>query len=113
MEKEKFKKYLNTVRKKEGKKIVKKISFATEKWINNYFKGVKIGAIPPIGKLFKLPVFADKLLLKNKKIYISSGNYNDSIIITPASLDKTADEIFKGNFSVPKKKIKRKAIRKK
>ncbi|MDD2913396.1 MAG: YbaK/EbsC family protein [Candidatus Paceibacterota bacterium] len=111
LEKEKFKKTLNLIRKKNREKLVKKIDFATERWINNNFKGVKIGAIPPFGKLFKYPLFLDKSLSKNKEIYLSSGNYNDSIIITLAFFKKTANDIFEGNFSAVKKK-KKKSVKK-
>jgi prolyl-tRNA editing enzyme YbaK/EbsC (Cys-tRNA(Pro) deacylase) len=72
---------------------------------------VKIGAIPPFGKLFKYPLFLDKSLSKNKEIYLSSGNYNDSIIITLAFFKKTANDIFEGNFSAVKKK-KKKSVKK-
>ena len=109
IDKEKFKKVLNVVRKKKREKLIKKIDFASEKWIKNYFKGTKIGSVPPFGKLYKLPVFIDKPLLKNKNIYFSSDNYNNSIIITPKEFIKTTENLFEGNFSVPKKikKIKK------
>ncbi len=95
LDKDKFQKVLSKVKKKP----VKKVGFATERWIKDNFKGAKIGAIPPLGKLFKLPVFIERTLLKNKKIYISSGSYNYSLVVTPSAFKKTAEELFEGSFS--------------
>ena len=102
LDKEKFKKTINAIRKKEGGKASKKVDFATERWIKNNLKGVKLGAIPPFGELFKLPVFVDKSILKNKKIYISGGSYNNSIVISPANFKKIG-EIKEGVFLKAKK----------
>ncbi len=109
---EKIKKVLNTERKKRDEKPIKKISFAGEKWISNNFKGVKMGAIPPFEKLFNLQVVLDKTLLKNKKIYFSAGDYNNSIIITPKEFKKISSDLIEGSFSLIKKK-KKKKIKKK
>ncbi len=104
LDKQKLKKAVNAVRKKDKKKALKKIDFATEQWIKKNLKGVKIGAIPAFGKLFDLPVFVDRSLLKLKKIYVSAGNYENSIIITPAAFKKTVSEMMLGSFSKVRKK---------
>lgn len=83
------------------KKIAKakKIGFVSEKVIKNKFKGVKVGAIPPFGNLFKLKTFIDNFLLKQPKIIINGGDYNWSIKISGASLKKIIPDLMKGSFS--------------
>jgi len=77
----------------------KKADFASEKLIKNKIGGVKVGAIPPFGDLWKLPTFMDRGLFKNPKIIINSGDYNFSIKITPANLKKLIPNLTIGNFS--------------
>ena len=105
LDKNKFKKLINDGRKKEGQKPVKNIDFISEKLMKNKFKGVKVGAIPPSGNLFKLATFVDKGLLKNPKIIINAGNYNWSIKIKGTDLKKIASDLFTGNFITPRSRI--------
>ena len=76
-------------------------------------KGVKVGAIPPFGSLWKLPTFVDKGLMKSSKIIVSAGNYNFSFKISPANLKKLLPDLIIGSFSQAKKKTKRKKRKKK
>jgi len=102
LDKNKFKKIANDWQKKKEEKPVKKVDFISEKIMKNKFKGVKIGAIPPFGNLWKLPTFIDKGLLKNPKILINGGDYNFSIKITGAVLKKLIPDLVIGNFSKAK-----------
>jgi len=88
-----------------GKKV-KKIGFANEKWIKENLKGMKQGVIPPFGAIWNLPVFADRSLMLNSKIFVNSGSQTQSIILTPAALRKLVPELREGLFS--KKRAKRK-----
>jgi len=88
LDKNKFKKTVNFWLLKSGQKPVKSIDFALEQLIKNKFKGVKIGNIPPFGKLWGLPTFIDKSLIKEKEIILNSGDYNFSIKIKTKELKK-------------------------
>jgi len=68
---------------------VKKIDFIKEAWMKKNLKGVKIGAIPPIGSLWKLPTFLDRSLTGPSEIIINSGNYNFSIKVKGNVLKKS------------------------
>ncbi len=81
----------------------KKADFASEKLIKNKLKGVKVGAIPPFGDLWKAVTFMDRGLLNNPKIIVNSGDYNFSIKITPTNLKKLIPNLAVGNFSKPRK----------
>lgn len=101
LDKVKFQKILSAWRKKQGLKLVKKIDFISETVMKNKFKGIKLGAIPPFGKLFRLPMFVEKGLLKEKKIFLSSGIYEESFTVSPRIFVKL-EGIF-GIFSKAKK----------
>jgi Ala-tRNA(Pro) deacylase len=113
LDKVKFKKTVNSWRKKLGQKSVKKIGFATEVWMKKNLKGVKIGAIPPFGNLWPLarrgqrpgggfPTFVEKSLLKNPTIIVSAGNYNISIKINSNLFKKLIPDLAVGNFGKKK-----------
>lgn len=84
------------------KKIAKekKVDFISEKILKNKFKGVKLGAIPPFGELWKLPLFVDRGLAKEKNIFVSSGIYETSFRISAKALGKSGAIL--GNFSKSK-----------
>lgn len=94
--------------KKIQKKLGKKIELASEKVIKNKIKGVKLGAIPPFGILWKMKTFIDNSFKKEKEIIINSGDWNFSFKINPKDLIKTIPDLVWGNFSEKKKKEKSK-----
>lgn len=111
LDKVKFKKIVNARVKKTKQKSIKEIGFATEVWMKKNLKGVKVGAVPPFGNLWKLPTFLDKSLLGNSKIIINAGDYRTSIKINPTLFKKlipeTSAELSRmpltvGNFSKKK-----------
>ncbi len=77
-----------------------KLSMASEKDITNKLK-TKIGLIPPFGSLFKIPVFLDKKLLKNKKINLPAGSYTESVVLSVKDYLKLENPVL-GNFSIKK-----------
>jgi Ala-tRNA(Pro) deacylase len=103
LDKEKFKKIVNNWRKKIGKKLIKEIDFATEAWMKKNLKGVKVGAIPPFGNLWKMPTFVERSLLKKPKIILNGGDYNLSIKINSSSLKKLIPDLLIGSFGKVKK----------
>ena len=101
LDKVKFHKILNIWRKKQGIELSKKIDFISEVVMKNKFKGIKLGSIPPFGKLFGLPTFIDKGLSKEKKIFINTGIYEESFKVSPKIFDKL--EAISGIFAKAKK----------
>jgi len=93
----------NKLRAKAKEKNYKKIDFAKEQWMKNNFKGVKLGATPPMGTLYKLPFFMDNALTRPAKIVVNGGEYEISLKLSPASLVKLDSSTLKGNFSMTKK----------
>ena len=101
LDKIKLLKIVNAKRKKEKLKTCKKLDFAKENWMKKNLPG-KVGAIPPFAGLLKLEIFADNLLLKNKKIYAGSGEYTESLLMNTSEYLKK-ENITKGSFSKAKK----------
>ncbi len=87
----------------------KKIVMPKEKVMTEKFK-VKPGALPAFGGLYKLPVYVDKLILKQKKILLSPGSFVDSLLLNPKDYVILEGAIV-GSFSV-NKKIKKPTIAK-
>jgi len=87
----------------QGEKTIKSIDFVSETIMKNKFKGIKVGAVPPFGSLFKLPTFVDRGLINQSKIIVNSGNYNWSIKINPTSFKKIVPDLVIGNFGKTKK----------
>ncbi len=87
------------------KKIAKakKVDFVKEAWMKKNLKGVKVGAIPAFGNLFKLPTFVEKSLLRNPKIILNSGDYNFSIKISSINFKKLIPDLITGSFGKAKK----------
>lgn len=79
---------INKERRKEGLKPVKKVKIVPEKWIKQNLKGVKEGAVPPFGTLWKLPTFVEKALMREKHIILHAGHHRLSIRLKPKDLLK-------------------------
>jgi len=101
LDKQKLLKVANALRKKNKEKAYKKIDFAKEAWMKKNLIG-KVGAVPAFNGLLKLPIYMDSLILKNKKIFIGSGEYESSFRILVSQYVKIENPV-KGSFSKAKK----------
>lgn len=101
LDKKSLLKIVNSKMDKEGGKKFKKIDFADEKWLKKNIKIGKLGAIPPFCELLGKDIYFDKILIKNKKIYLNSGEYDASIRINLSQYLKIEKPII-GNFSIKK-----------
>ena len=55
------------------------INIASEKEFKDLFPDCEIGAMPPFGSLYKLPVVADKTLTEDEKIAFNAGSHKELI----------------------------------
>ncbi|MEA1926007.1 MAG: YbaK/EbsC family protein [Patescibacteria group bacterium] len=114
LDKVKFKKAINDWIKKERKKleksdpktakkmkVYKKVELAKEVWMRKNVQG-KVGAVPPFSKFTKLLIFVDKLLLRQKYLYLGSGEYELSVKMTPKRYEKLETDLIKGSFTKTK-----------
>ncbi len=61
--------------------------------------GVEIGAVPPFGNLFSIPLYVDKKLAENEQIVFNAGSHTQSIILKYKDYEKVAHPVI-GEFSV-------------
>lgn len=57
----------------------KKVRLATEKEFEGLFPGCEIGAMPPFGNLYNIPVGVDKSLTQDELIVFNAGTHKDTI----------------------------------
>jgi Ala-tRNA(Pro) deacylase len=67
---------LSTVKASLG---VKDVRLATEAEFTSRFPECEIGAMPPFGNLFGVPVFVDPALEKDEYIYFNAGNHVQTV----------------------------------
>jgi Ala-tRNA(Pro) deacylase len=101
LDKQKLLKIINAQRKKNKEKKYKKIDLAKEAWMKKNLPG-KVGATPPFSEIVKLNIYIDNLLAKNKKIYVGSGEYTESLLISISQYLKM-EKPAKGSFGKTKK----------
>lgn len=51
------------------------LAFASEDDMKRLFPDCQVGAMPPFGKLYGLPMFVDPCLLEDHTIYFQAGNH--------------------------------------
>lgn len=59
---------------------------------------VQIGAVPPFGGLFGLPVYVDMSLSENEQIYFNAGLHTRSISLNVRDYERVVQPVF-GSFS--------------
>lgn len=57
----------------------KRIELATEAEFQNLFPDCEVGAMPPLGNLYNLPVYVAKPLEKDKEIVFNAGSHTEAI----------------------------------
>jgi Ala-tRNA(Pro) deacylase len=57
----------------------KQVALATEAEFTKLFPGCEIGAMPPFGNLFGLPVYVDSELEKDETIFFNAGNHVQTV----------------------------------
>jgi len=102
LDKKKLLALINKQRQKAKLQNYKKIDFVSEKWMKANLKGIKLGATPPFGILYKLLTFIDNVLANQPKLVVNAGDYQNSLKIAPGSLFKLDKTIIKGGFSQKK-----------
>lgn len=58
---------------------LKEVTVAGEDEFVSIFPGCEIGAMPPFGSLFGLPVYVDPALEKQEEIFFNAGNHQQTV----------------------------------
>ena len=74
--------------KKLGEMAGKPARLATEQEFISLFPDCELGAMPPFGQLYKLPVFVDRSLEADEEIVFNAGTHRDAIRMAFADFKK-------------------------
>ena len=66
---------------KLGAEVGKSLRLATEQEFSNLFPDCELGAMPPFGSLYNLPVYVDESLAADEAIVFNAGTHRDAIRI--------------------------------
>jgi len=59
--------------------IGKPVRLATEVEFSDLFPDCELGAMPPFGALYNLPVYVDESLSKDKEVVFNAGTHHDAV----------------------------------
>ena len=62
--------------------IGKPVRLATELEFTDLFPDCELGAMPPFGALYNLPVYVDESLAKDKEVVFNAGTHHDAVRMT-------------------------------
>lgn len=65
--------------KKLGAVVGKAFRLATEQELGSLFPDCELGAMPPFGQLYGLPVYVDEALAADEEIVFNAGTYREAI----------------------------------
>ncbi|MEE9252260.1 MAG: YbaK/EbsC family protein [Thermodesulfobacteriota bacterium] len=68
----------------------KKLTLANEKEFENIFPDCELGAMPPFGNLYNLPVYVASTLSEDKEIAFNAGTHTDVIKMSYSDFEKLA-----------------------
>ncbi len=78
----------------------KEIRLANEKEFKNIFPDCEVGAMPPFGNFYDLPVYVASALSEDTEIVFNAGTHIDVIKMSYSDFEKLANPIV-ANFSEP------------
>ena len=67
---------------------VEEVHLAGEEQFENAFPDCEVGAMPPFGNLYDLPVYADKTLAEDETIVFRAGTHTDTMSVTYADFER-------------------------
>ena len=76
---------------------IKDLEMAKPEEVKN-ISGVEIGAVPPLGNLFKIPLYFDQTIVDNETVFFNAGSHSKSISMKGSDLERVTKPIV-GEFS--------------
>lgn len=75
---------------KLGHVLGKPVRLATEQEFGELFPDCELGAMPPFGELYGLPIYVDKSLAADEEIVFNAGTHHDAIRLRYADFARLA-----------------------
>ncbi len=73
---------------------VENLSLATENEFRQLFPDCEVGAMPPFGNLYNLPVYVDEKFKLNEEISFNGGTHNDVVRMKMADYVRLVEPVF-------------------
>ena len=70
---------------------IKEVMLASEKEFQNLFPDCEVGAMPPFGNLYGLPVYVAQPLKEDKEIVFNAGSHTEAIRMQYADFERLAN----------------------
>jgi len=67
---------------------IKEVALASEKEFQNLFPDCEVGAMPPFGNLYGLPVYVAQPLKEDKEIVFNAGSHTEAIRMQYADFER-------------------------
>lgn len=77
----------------------KEVRLAKEEEFANLFPDCDVGAMPPFGNLYGVPVYVDRALTMQSEITFPAGSHREVMQLTYADFERTAQPVA-GDFSI-------------
>ena len=67
---------------------VREVHLAEEERFADAFPDCEVGAMPPFGNLYEVPVYVDRALVEDETIVFRSGTHTDTMNVSYADFEK-------------------------
>src|SRR5215204_6095058 len=67
---------------------VREVHLAEEERFADAFPDCEVGAMPPFGNLYEVPVYVDRALVEDETIVFRSGTHTDTMSVSYADFEK-------------------------
>lgn len=67
------------------------VRLAEEEEFEDTFPDCEVGAMPPFGNLYDLPVYAEEVLTEDETIYFRAGTHTDTMSVKYADFERLVD----------------------
>ncbi len=78
---------------------VEEVNLENQKKLESLFSDCEVGAMPPFGHLYGLPIVVDSSLAKSRHIVFNAGSHTEAIRMTYADYARIANPLV-GDFAV-------------
>ena len=72
---------------------IHRVSLADERELREIFPDCEVGAMPPFGELYELPVYADESLAEEAIIYFPAGSHHEAVEMRYEDFDRMVHPI--------------------
>ncbi len=78
---------------KKLKKLLgaKSVRLASEDEFGGLFPDCEVGAMPPFGEMFDLPVYSDQVLQEDERVTFNAGTHTETVSVAYADFERLAN----------------------